>query len=274
MSTKKKKPAPRKKPGPKTALDTGRPVIDDRHERFLQEYIAADQDAVKAYRRVYTKVTTDRAARSAAARLLSDVNIRQRLRHLLFQRYERNQLDAQATIRELANIATADPADVFDFFPNKKADGFVTLRSPSSIPAHARRTIAAIRSTPVTGPDGRVRYNTLLRAAGVFRELSDLETLLAGLPPKFAAQIRRLIEGESQAAQAGAGVGGQQPGRMAYPVEVGPGAPVQADGTDPGPVAAGVPLDPVPAEGPAVLPPGGEVDDLGGLDLSALFDDP
>jgi hypothetical protein len=209
MADKKKrvKPAP-----PDTdALDTGRPVIDDRHERFLHEYVAADGDAVAAYRRVYTKVTSDTVARVNASRLLRDANIRRRLRVLRHRYNERNQLDAPAFLRELRLIALADPADVFDFDAADRTDGFVTLRSPRTVRPHARRAIRSIRSTPVL-VHGRVRYKvevrfhdktaaltTLLRAAGLFRDLGDVETILASLPPKLAADIRRHLAGEGEA---------------------------------------------------------------------------
>lgn len=260
--------------------DTG---LTDLERAFLEEYLI-EPNGTRAYQRVRPAATYD-TARNAAARLLSRGCIRRELAKMRANRERRTGVTADRVIREWACIAFADLGDVFDFSGANLSKGWVRLKPGKRIPPAARRAIAKIKRTPL--PNGREAVDVQLhsktdaldklsRHLGLYKDLPALEIVLGLLPPALADAVRREVArgvpgGGSGCHSALGGAGGTAGGDGGPP---GPDDGVPLGGDAAGPVAGAVPAAGQPAGGGPVLPAGGQVGDLGGEDLDALFDDP
>lgn len=266
----------------------------DREWAFLAEYQANGFNGTQAFLTIVPGSTHENARRQAAKILAKDY-IRTRLKRIRAEAERKIGVEAERVLREWAVLAFSDVGEVIDFES-------LTLRKRMS--PTARRAISSVklRKTTTTNPRGGKKevqavdlklhgkadaLDKLSRHLGLYKDLPPLETILALLPPVMAATIRAEL---ARAVPAGGGPGGVDPGggpddgrpRLGadgvggegdhgHPGE--PGEPVRGDEVAGGSVAGSVPGGAVGPDAAAVLPPGGQVGDLGGEDLGPLFDE-
>lgn len=77
--------------------------LTDKQKKFAEEYIQ-DLNATRAYKVAYPKVKSDRAASSAGARLLANVNIRNYVDELLEEIKNSKIADAQEVMEYLTSV--------------------------------------------------------------------------------------------------------------------------------------------------------------------------
>ena len=267
----------------------------DRELAFLAEYQANGFNGTQAFLAIVPSSTALNAARQAAKILAKDY-IRAKLRRMRAEAERKCQVNAERVLREWATLAFSDVGEVVDM---------ETLTVRKRMAPSARRAISSVKLRKVTTTNQRGgkkevqavdlklhsktdALDKLSRHLGLYKDLPPLETVLALLPPVMAATGRteraRAVPpgGGAGGAHAGGGPDDGRPtvGADGRGVEGGGGdpeepvEPVRSDEVEPGPVAAGVPGDDWPADAAPVLPPGGEVGDVGGSDLGPLFDAP
>lgn len=166
---------------------------DPKHEKFAQEY-CVDFNATQAARRAgYSKKT----AKQQGSRLLTNVDISQRVHELATKDITKVEMNPERIIRELSFLGTADVSKAFD------DDG--NLLPIQDIPEEVRRSIAGfelIEERDETGAGTgtftkKVKFwdknTSLLGLAKVFKMLVDvkdvkhtvtLETFLGGTWPE------------------------------------------------------------------------------------------
>ena len=262
---------------------------------LLAEYQTNGWNATQAYMTVHPKANRV-TARTQAAKILAKPYIRARLRRMQAEAERKAGLTAERVLSELSALAFSDLGEVIDF-------DSMSLRK--RMPPTARRAIASVRlrkTTTTNARGGKKEVQAIdlklhskaealdkgARHLGLYKDLPPLETVLALLPPVMAATVRAEL---ARAVPPGGGAGGTHPGGgsdvggssvgadgrgvegdhgdTVEPVEF-----VRSDEVEPGPVAEGVPAGDERADAAAVLPPGGEVGDIGGEDLGPLFDQP
>lgn len=262
---------------------------------FLAEYVTNGRNASQAYMTVKPNAKYS-TARTEAAKILAKPHNRTRLRRIQAEAERKAGVSAERVLSELAALAFSDLGEVVDL-----NDFALRQRMPPT----ARRAISSVklRKTTTTNARGGKKevqaidlkmhakadaLDKLSRHLGLYKDLPPLETVLALLPPVMAATVRAEL---ARAVPPAGGAGGTHPGggpddgrptvgADCRGVEGGGGdseepvEPVRSDEVEPGPVAAGVPGDDWPADAAPVLPPGGEVGDVGGSDLGPLFDAP
>jgi phage terminase small subunit len=114
-----------------------KPLTNDAHERFCQEYLV-DLNATAAYQRAYPSVS-DNAARANASRLLTRANVQARVADLQAERAARTQVTADRVIRELARIGFADMRDYAEWGPRG-----VRLKDAATLTEDQARAIAEV----------------------------------------------------------------------------------------------------------------------------------
>lgn len=262
---------------------------------FLAEYVTNGRNASQAYMTVKPNAKYS-TARTEAAKILAKPHNRTRLRRIQAEAERKAGVSAERVLSELAALAFSDLGEVVDL-----NDFALRQRMPPT----ARRAISSVklRKTTTTNARGGKKevqaidlkmhakadaLDKLSRHLGLYKDLPPLETVLALLPPVMAATVRAEL---ARAVPPGGGASGTHPGGgsdaggaavgadgrgvegdhgdTVEPVEF-----VRSDEVEPGPVAEGVPAGDERADAAVVLPPGGEVGDVGGEDLGPLFDQP
>jgi phage terminase small subunit len=267
----------------------------DREWAFLAEYQANGFNGTQAFLTIVPGSTHENARRQAA-KILSKDYIRTRLKRIRAEAERKIGVNAERVLREWATLAFSDVGEVVDL---------EAMKIRQRMAPTARRAISSVRvrkttTTNLRGGKKEVAaidlklhgkadaLDKLSRHLGLYKDLPPLETILALLPPVMAATVRAELAravppaGGASGAHPGGGPDDGRPpvGADCRGVEGGGGdpeepvEPVRSDEVEPGPVAAGVPGDDWPADAAPVLPPGGEVGDVGGSDLGPLFDAP
>lgn len=112
--------------------------LNDRQEKFLQEYLVDFNATQAAIRAGYSKKT----AAAAASRLLRNVKVSQRLKELQTEMYENAEIDRQEILEQLADVAFYDIHDYVEV-----CDGsLMKLRDIDALPPKKRRAIKTIRN--------------------------------------------------------------------------------------------------------------------------------
>lgn len=124
---------------------TGTRELDERQERFCQEYLVDLNGTQAAIRAGYAK----RSARSMASDLLSRPNIQVRLNVLKEAREQKTGITAERVLLEIYRCAMTDPAEAF------RSDG--RLKSIHEMPEGLRRAIASFEIEELFEGSGRDR---------------------------------------------------------------------------------------------------------------------
>jgi len=125
-----------------------RPKLTVRQRRFVEEY-AADPVAVQAYFRAFGR-TTNRGTRrtyggasKSALRLLQNDVIKAEIEAAQAAYERRTRVSKARTLREIAAIAFADPADVYA--PDPANGGLPMPRPWDEVPVGARKAISSVK---------------------------------------------------------------------------------------------------------------------------------
>jgi phage terminase small subunit len=190
---------------------------------FVDEYLI-DLNATQAYRRAFPGCTYWTAA-TEGCRFLKKPNIRREVQAAKKARAQRTGITADRVLKELARIAFSDVFDLFD------ADGKVA--PARNIPLDSRRAISGVKvrkektatrtngRTTVTESECEVEYKfwpktealkSLCNHLGLTTEITPLDALLAGLPPRLAEEIRQAIAGTVPGGSPAKGAPTKRPG--------------------------------------------------------------
>lgn len=118
MPTKKKappKPKSKAKAAPKPVpAPNNKGGLNEQQERFCLEYLI-DLNGTQAYKRAGYKVKDDAVAAAAAARLLGNVKVAEKIASLQAERGARTTADADMVVEQWRAIALADPNEIMEF---------------------------------------------------------------------------------------------------------------------------------------------------------------
>ena len=120
------------------------PVLKNaRHERFIQGVVKGISPG-PAYNAAGYEVTGN-SAESAAARLLRNVQVKERYGELMAPAIEATEATVERVLREMVRLAFYDMTEILAV----DDDGKVTQRDPTSLPEDLRRAIVAIKPVRV-----------------------------------------------------------------------------------------------------------------------------
>lgn len=178
-------------------------ALTPKQERFAQEY-PLDFNGAAAYRRAGYKPKSDEAAKVAASRLLTNVNVQEAIAAVLAQRAQSAELSAEKVLQEYQNVAFADLGQLLE----RNANG-VRVRPiqewPEAISPYLSsiKVVQAIRGNEpmeIIELELHSNLNPKLKAMdflagylGLKKELDPLEVLLGRLPRPLADALRRTL---------------------------------------------------------------------------------
>jgi len=142
-----------------------KPAID-RRARFAEEY-AVDHNATQAAIRAGYSAKT---AKQAGSRLLSRVDVEQKVNTLNTEKAQRTAITADRLMLEYERLALLDPLDLFN------ADG--SMKSLAEMPEDARRAIAGLEIADVRFiGTGETRIESVLKKIKITDKKGALDSL-------------------------------------------------------------------------------------------------
>jgi phage terminase small subunit len=140
-------------------------------ERFCEEWLK-DPCGARAYMAAGYKAKNADVANAAAARLLGNVRVQERIAELQAERKKRVEIKADDVLRELLLIATSDIGQVLDF-----TRGDPTLRPANEIPENARRALASVKVKRTVEGSGENARNVEITEFRFWDKLGALDRL-------------------------------------------------------------------------------------------------
>lgn len=144
-------------------MSTGKPVSETpadrrlraRHKRFLEEYVANDFNAVRAYMKVFRESSYSSAA-EASSRLLKTVKIQEELKAIQDEYARQVRVSRAKVLKELAIVAFSDIGEAF--IPSANRCEPDSVRPLSRMRPTIRRAIqsAKTKKRRIRGKDGDV----------------------------------------------------------------------------------------------------------------------
>ncbi len=123
----------------KTKKKVPMPILKNaRHERFAHN-LAKGMSATEAYEKAGYKAT-GHSAEVAGARLLRNVEVRNRIAELMAPAIKATELSVERVLAEMKRLAFYDMTAVLEV-----TDGKITMRDPASLPEDLRRAIVGIK---------------------------------------------------------------------------------------------------------------------------------
>ncbi len=130
------------------------PVLKNaRHERFIQGVLKGISPG-PAYTAAGYEVTGN-SAESAAARLLRNVQVKERYGELMAPAIEATEATVERVLKEMVRLAFYDITQIL----NVDNQGNVTMRDPTSLPEDLRRAMVGIKQVML---DGRMVWEVKL----------------------------------------------------------------------------------------------------------------
>ena len=180
-------------------------ALTDKERQFVDEYLI-DRNKVQAYRRAFGAGKSYASDAVKACKVFKKANIREELKAAQADARTRCRVRADKVITAIANVAFADPLELFD------ADG--NPRTMRDVPRDLRLCIAGIKAnrersftdsdTGETTKTTIIEYkfndrmsalDKLVKHLGLTQEITPLEAFLTTLPPGLREQVRAAIAG-------------------------------------------------------------------------------
>jgi phage terminase small subunit len=89
-------------------------MLTEKQRLFVEEYLANDLNATKAYKNVYKAVKKDETAAVNASRLLRNANVQAYLKARQARLQKRLEITQERVLQELARISFFDPRNLFN----------------------------------------------------------------------------------------------------------------------------------------------------------------
>ena len=119
--------------------------LTDKQKKFAEEYIQ-DLNATRAYKVAYPKVKSDRAASSAGARLLTNVNIRTYIDALLEELKNSKVADAQEVMEYLTSVMRREHVEYVPIkITEEKAEYIPDLNGKMRKHSHKEETVQIVQ---------------------------------------------------------------------------------------------------------------------------------
>lgn len=114
--------------------------ISEKHRRFVDEYLKGG-NATVAYKAAGYKVKTEKSARAAAARLLTNVTVARHLAERQKALTNRADIKAAEVVRELGRLGFSDIGKHLEW----DKDGNTTLIASKDLSENERRAVSSVR---------------------------------------------------------------------------------------------------------------------------------
>ena len=115
--------------------------MTEKQKRFCDEYLI-DCNATRAYKTVYKNVKSDETAKSAASRLLTNVNVKKYIDDRMEEIHNEKTADAQEVIEYLTSVMRGESASE-EIVVEGIGDGCSTARAIEKAPSEKDRLKAA-----------------------------------------------------------------------------------------------------------------------------------
>ena len=119
---------------------------------FVDKYFELKFNGTKAYLQTYTRVKHSETAKTAASRLLTNVNVKQEVDRRQQEMRETNKELVDKIVDEVKNLAFSNIGNYLSFGP-----GYVTLKSSENMSPEQLAAVAEVRET-VTEHGGSVSF--------------------------------------------------------------------------------------------------------------------
>lgn len=146
--------------------------LTDKQKKFAEEYIK-DLNATRAYKVAYPKVKSDRAATSAGARLLTNVNIRKYIDELLEEIKSSKVADAQEVMEYLTSVMRREHAEYVPIkITEEKTEYVPDLNGTMRKHSHKEETVQIIQ-VPAKLSDANKAAELLGKRYALFTDAND-----------------------------------------------------------------------------------------------------
>ena len=115
--------------------------MTEKHKRFCDEYLI-DCNATRAYKTVYKNVKSDETAKSAASRLLTNVNVKKYIDDRMEELHNEKTADAQEVIEYLTSVLRGE-STAQEIVVEGIGDGCSEARTMEKSPSEKERLKAA-----------------------------------------------------------------------------------------------------------------------------------
>lgn len=115
--------------------------MTEKQKRFCDEYLI-DCNATRAYKAVYQNVKSDETAKSAASRLLTNVNVKKYIDDLMEELHNEKTADAQEVIEYLTSVLRGE-STAQEIVVEGTGDGCSEARTMEKSPSEKERLKAA-----------------------------------------------------------------------------------------------------------------------------------
>lgn len=115
--------------------------MTEKQERFCDEYLI-DLNATRAYRTVYKNIKSDETAKSAASRLLTNVNVKKYIADRMEEIHNEKTADAQEVIEYLTSVLRGE-STAQEIVVEGTGDGCSEARTMEKAPSEKERLKAA-----------------------------------------------------------------------------------------------------------------------------------
>lgn len=114
--------------------------LNPRWEKFCRLYSADPTNQIKAYKKAGFKPKNDNIARAAASRLLTNVNIQEKIAELKQKQFERMDIKADKILQEILNHAFGNISEVIKV----SGRGTISLKKIDDLPENVQRLITSV----------------------------------------------------------------------------------------------------------------------------------
>jgi phage terminase small subunit len=115
--------------------------VTEKQKRFCDEYLI-DCNATRAYKTVYKNVKSDETAKSAASRLLTNVNVKKYIDDRMEELHNEKTADAQEVIEYLTSVLRGESSST-EIVVEGTGDGCSEARTIEKAPSEKERLKAA-----------------------------------------------------------------------------------------------------------------------------------
>lgn len=115
--------------------------MTEKQKRFCDEYLI-DCNATRAYKTVYKNVKSDETAKSAASRLLTNVNVKKYIDDRMEELHNEKTADAQEVIEYLTSVLRGE-STAQEIVVEGTGDGYSEARTMEKSPSEKERLKAA-----------------------------------------------------------------------------------------------------------------------------------
>jgi phage terminase small subunit len=131
-------------------------ALSPKHEAFVQAYVSNGMNATEAYKAVYPKYGSEKAAGANAARLIGNDRIQARIAEIMRAGAERAEITIEKVLRELAVLGFSDIGKVVRWRPEVVYEEIEDEDNPDKPPRQVLQSRVLVLDSATLPPEVRL----------------------------------------------------------------------------------------------------------------------